>query len=191
MSDVKVAHRLVLLDTNLLVLLCVGSVNPAHISRHKRLQSYDATDFQLLDELVGQAVGVLVLPNIATETSNLLRQISEPFRNAFLVSLRGLIAHSTEIYISSQAAMDDALYFRLGVADTAILAALAMRTEATLITVDHGCIWQRPRAPSRSRISTTFAIGGQISDPRLERLAERVLFDSLCNSSGSHCFKLI
>jgi hypothetical protein len=40
----------VVLDTNLLVLLVVGSVPRNYIGRHKRLSQYSEADFELLVE---------------------------------------------------------------------------------------------------------------------------------------------
>lgn len=67
------APRPLLLDTNLLVLLAVGLADPEKITSHKRLQKYDPVDFENLTTLVESSAKLILCPNIATETSNLIR----------------------------------------------------------------------------------------------------------------------
>lgn len=66
------------LDANLLVLLVVGATGWELIRRHRRLQAFDALDYELLVGLLGNFQQVLVTPNILTETSSLLGQHGEP-----------------------------------------------------------------------------------------------------------------
>ncbi|MGH9477535.1 MAG: hypothetical protein ACRD1C_14630, partial [Terriglobales bacterium] len=61
-----------ILDSNLLVLLTVGTASRAYISRHKRLQAYSEADFDLLVEVIAPVSKVMVTSNTLTETANLL-----------------------------------------------------------------------------------------------------------------------
>ena len=66
------------LDTNLLVLLVVGSESRELISKHRRLEHYSAEDYDILVELLQNAENLFVTPNTLTETSNLVSQHGEP-----------------------------------------------------------------------------------------------------------------
>jgi hypothetical protein len=51
------------IDTNLLVLLTVGSVGRDLIAKHRRLREYTAEDYDLLLNLLGNFDRVFVTPN--------------------------------------------------------------------------------------------------------------------------------
>ena len=71
----------VILDSNLLVLLVVGTTSRSYIGKHKRLRAYTDRDFVLLLEVLSAAQRIIVTPNTVTETSNLAGQIAEPARS--------------------------------------------------------------------------------------------------------------
>ena len=60
------------IDSNLLVLLTVGSVGRDLIAKHRRLREYTAEDYGILVDLLSRFDQVFVTPNTLTETSNLL-----------------------------------------------------------------------------------------------------------------------
>jgi hypothetical protein len=70
----------IVVDTNLLVLLVVGSASIEYINKHKRLTSFSTDDFELLVELIGMFSDIVMLPHILSETSNLIKQIDNPAR---------------------------------------------------------------------------------------------------------------
>ena len=72
------------LDTNLLVLLVVGSESRELISKHRRLEHYSAEDFDILCEFLENANQLYVTPNTLTETSNLVGQHGEPERSLLM-----------------------------------------------------------------------------------------------------------
>ena len=59
------------LDTNLFVLLVVGSESRDLISKHRRLEHYSPEDYDILLDLLEGADQLFVTPNTLTETSNL------------------------------------------------------------------------------------------------------------------------
>src|SRR5690606_37961335 len=89
----------ILLDTNLLVLVCVGQTGLGNISKHKRLRAFDEADFILLRNILEESRELVTLPNIATEASNLIRQTADPLQGAASEALRALISGENEIYI--------------------------------------------------------------------------------------------
>lgn len=124
----------VVLDSQLAVLLCVGLADRKKVTRHKRLSAYDTTDFDLLSALLGLCAEIVVSPNIATETSNLLRSGSQDIR--LQIALRTFVEQSAEIYVESRAAVSHPAYVRLGVSDASILHLLGQYSDTWLLTAD-------------------------------------------------------
>ena len=122
------------IDSNLLVLAVVGSVDVAIIPRHRRLEGYTAADFETLRAILDRGRQIFVTPNTLTEASNLLRQHGEPERSRLMDQLRYLINESEEIVIISAQASANSEFSRLGLTDAALLEAVS--EERPLITVD-------------------------------------------------------
>lgn len=132
----RLRGRRVLIDSNLLVLFCVGMSGPSYIARHKRLREFDATDFELLRGVVEAAEQLRILPNIATETSNLIRHFALPDRDRFSEVLKEAALTFAELPVASEHAVEQLEYARLGLTDAAILWALDEEKDLTLLTSD-------------------------------------------------------
>jgi len=65
----------VLIDSNLLLLLIVGSTNRRYIGLHKNLTDYTESDFELLGTASSMFSEIVLLPHVLAELSNLSRQI--------------------------------------------------------------------------------------------------------------------
>jgi predicted nucleic acid-binding protein len=124
-----------LIDTNLLVLLVVGTAAKEYIAKHKKLTEFTVEDYDLLVKIIARASEVLVTPNTLTETSNLAAYIGEPARSKVLDVLRTVSTDSQERYVPSRAAARRSEFIRLGLADAALLEATAAE-KATLLTAD-------------------------------------------------------
>ena len=122
------------IDTNLLVLLVVGSEGRELIEKHRRLREYSAEDYDVLIELLGRVERVYVTPNTLTETSNLLAQHRDPERSRFFEKLRFIIQESKEVTVASVKASSNSAFNRLGLTDAALLEAVT--PETPLVTVD-------------------------------------------------------
>ena len=122
------------IDTNLLVLLVVGSVGKELIEKHRRLREYSAEDYNILIKLLGRVERVYVTPNTLTETSNLLAQHRDPERSRFFEKLRFIIQESKEITVASGVASSNRVFNRLGLTDAALLEVIS--PETPLVTVD-------------------------------------------------------
>lgn len=114
----------VLLDSNLLVLLMAGISSREYIGRHRRLRDYREEDFDLLIEFIDPMSAVVVTPNILTETSNLLRAISEPARSHIAATFQKLVGTFDARFIQSVRATEQPEFLRLWLTDAAVLAAL-------------------------------------------------------------------
>ena len=122
------------LDTNLLVLLVVGSVSRDLISKHRRLEDYTVEDFDILVEVLEGVNQLYVTPNTLTETSNLLGQHGDPERSLLMGRLEFLIHESQEITVASTKASSNQNFQRLGLTDAVLLEAAT--EEIPLLTVD-------------------------------------------------------
>jgi len=126
-----VENRGVFLDTNLLVLLVVGSVDRGQVERHRRTKRFTVEDYDRLVRLLEGLEQVFVTPNTLTEASNLLERRGDP---RFLRQLRRLIEVSHEIVVVSAEAAAAPAFERLGLTDAALLQAISNRRP--LLTVD-------------------------------------------------------
>ena len=125
---------ILILDANLLVLLVVGRAAREYIGKHKRLRAYSVSDFDLLIKLLSSASKIVITPNTLTETSNLVRQISEPARAQILLVLRELIARHDEHYRDSRSVSKSDEFPRLGLTDAVLLDIAGQY--GTLLTTD-------------------------------------------------------
>ena len=115
--------RGVLVDTNLLVLLLVGSVNRRRILNFKRTQSFNTGDFDVLVHLIGWFGPPLVsTPHVLSQVSDLTDLSGKEFRDARRL-FGATVETIEEIYDSSRVLATDPLFARLGLADAAIASA--------------------------------------------------------------------
>jgi hypothetical protein len=132
----------VVVDTNLMVLLVVGSASKEYIAKHKRLQrDYSVYDFELLGLLIAEFSEIVILPHILAEVSSLARQIKNPARAKVQNALRTLITTATELPIQSASGAQRAEFDELGLTDAVILHLCNMSVNGispTLITCDTG-----------------------------------------------------
>ena len=122
------------LDTNLFVLLVVGSESRDLISKHRRLEHYSDEDYDILLEVLRDADQQFVTPNTLTDTSNLVSQHGEPERSLLMRRLQYFIHESDEIIVSSVDASSNAKFEVLGLTDAALLETAT--AETPLLTVD-------------------------------------------------------
>ncbi len=112
-------RRSILLDSNLLLLLVIGSIDPAWISRYKRTSHYTTEQFGLLSAIVASSQSLVTTPHILTEVSNLANALPEDQRDEFAVQFRLIIAKFEERFVPAITLAKDKL-FRFGIADTAM-----------------------------------------------------------------------
>lgn len=135
MNRVLPAGRsLLLVDTNLLLLLVVGSVDRSQVERFKRTRKYTAEDFDLLAAYVDRFEGLLVTPNVLTEVSNLAGQLADPLRSRVFGTIAVLAVQLAEEYVPSSTVAREPDFVRLGLTDISIL--FATRERASVLTDD-------------------------------------------------------
>lgn len=126
-EDILSKHRRsgVFVDTNLMVVLVLGSYDPNCLERHKRTRFvYEPAHFRLLLSLLSRFERKLTTPNILTEVDNLVRQISEAEQAAIALHFQRLVKEMFEIYQESSAHLGGEFHKKVGLTD-AILIELA------------------------------------------------------------------
>ena len=126
--------RQLILDANLAVLLIVGLADPRLVASHRNLKSYDLKDLDLLKAAVSMSGDLLWCPHLASEVSNLIRQIGGPAKITVTHALARALKGAHEELVSSERGIDHWAYPSLGLND-AILLRLA-QSGATLLTAD-------------------------------------------------------
>ncbi len=115
------------IDANLLILLVVGRVQRDLIGIHRRLKTYSPSDYDILVGLIEPTTKLFVTPNTLTETSNLLtdnRAVDvgkAELRRRLFEELRYLVVESREVVVSSNKAVQNQEYMRLGLTDAVLI----------------------------------------------------------------------
>lgn len=125
---------MILIDTNSLIILVLGVMDPKLISSHKRTSIYEEKNFRDLLLKIGSFDNLITLPNVWTETDNLLNRFKKNQRWSYYQSLKQLVSETSEKYIPSSKALENDLFIELGQTDTLLLT-LALECEL-LITGD-------------------------------------------------------
>jgi len=116
----KYRRKGILVDANLLVVLLVGTLGPAHLTNCRATKSFTPDDFSLLHRFVGEFQTLVTTPHILTEVSNLAGKLPQPLLEQFRVMFSAIVKSLSE---QSRPAMDialDAQFIKFGLTDTAI-----------------------------------------------------------------------
>jgi hypothetical protein len=132
--DVPRRRETIFIDTNLLLVLLVGALDPRQVEQFKRTRAYTRQDYALLAAFVGEFRQMMTTPNVLTEVSNLLGQLAEPMRRRALVGLGSLAGKLDEKYLPSSNLVADHHFPLLGLADTSII--VSVNKAVTVVTDD-------------------------------------------------------
>jgi hypothetical protein len=130
--DSATAHGL-LIDTNLLVLFAVGSVNRNRIDTFKRTRQYSKADWDLLIRVLENFPRLYTVAHILAEVSNLTDLPGTERQHARRV-LKETISLLDEVPVSSACAAEDPVYQQLGLTDAAI--GVVARTHRCAVLTD-------------------------------------------------------
>jgi len=122
-----------ILDTNLMLLLIVGTYSIGRIETFKRTLKYTSSDFRLISNMLARMDRRIITPNIFTETDNFCRQLPEKEYDAVSRTMVRLCAEFMEVYTPSRDALSHPLYSRLGITDCITL---ALASEKHLVITD-------------------------------------------------------
>jgi len=123
-----------LIDTNLLVLFVVGSVNRNRIENFKRTRRYSKGDYELLLRVIEQFDQVYTVAHVMAEVSN-LTDLTGSERLQARRLLKETIAVLIEPEMPSARAAQSPSYADLGLVDAAI-ASIADEHKCTVLTDD-------------------------------------------------------
>lgn len=120
----------VLVDTNLLLLFIVGSINPQLIPQISRTAQYSIKDFQLVESFIEFFSIRVTTPHILTETSNLFgREVD------LQDGLKAFVQVVEERHVEAKHVVDAKPFLKFGITDTGVLAAAS---ENYLVVTDDG-----------------------------------------------------
>lgn len=113
--------RRLIIDTNLLLLLVIGSTADNLIAKHKRTRAFTQGDLVLLERFMSGFREIVVTPGILAEVSNLSAQIGEPLRTSVMETVGCLVARVSENHVPGISVVDSRCFIRLGLVDASIL----------------------------------------------------------------------
>lgn len=112
---------MIIIDTNSLIILVLGLIDPNQKNSHRRTSIYDKKDFYFLIEKIQDLKNLIIFPNVWTELDNLLNGFSGKLKNDYINQLRFLSKTSTESFMSSNKAFELHSIYDLGLTDSIIL----------------------------------------------------------------------
>ncbi len=111
----------ILIDTNSLLVLLLGYLNPKLINTHPRTSIYIENDFYNLLNVIGDLKNLIILPNVWTEADNLLNNFNKDHHYVYLKTLVHLTKKTTEVYVKSNSFELSKELFSLGLTDILLL----------------------------------------------------------------------
>ena len=130
-----ISRNPIIIDTNLLVLLVVGSTSLDFIASHKRTTEYDIDAFRVLEIILEGTTSFIANASTLAETSNFIREFREPGRSAVVATFDSYIKQAAETSINAVTAISRPEYRVLGFTD-AIILEMQKAGSAALITDD-------------------------------------------------------
>lgn len=112
---------MILIDTNALLVLILGLIDPKSISKNKRASIYEEQDFNNLLYIIEDFSRLVILPNIWTELDNLLNNLTGDNKYKYCQILKTLSREITEEYIATNIGINSDLFYELGLTDSLII----------------------------------------------------------------------
>lgn len=119
--------RGLVIDTNLLLIWFIGSLEPELVGRFKRTASYTSADLHVLMSFMAHFERVLTTPHILTEVSNLAGNLADPVRERCWRSFVDRLTVLDERHEPAPALVASGEMARVGLTDAAV-ASLARQT---------------------------------------------------------------
>ncbi len=112
---------MILIDTNALIILIMGRINPKLINTHRRTSIYDEEDYYNLIEFVKDISKIITLPNILTEVDNLLNSDLGKYHYQYIKVFLEFLKQSNEKYFETKKIIESQHFLNLGLTDSAII----------------------------------------------------------------------
>ena len=113
----KFKERDILIDTNLLILLLVGSYDEDKILRFKRTQNYTIEDYEYLKVFLARFENHFYTLNILTEITNLTNSINTEPQYLFFQHIQRVLSVFKEDIVSSDEIMQLKSFLKFGLTD--------------------------------------------------------------------------
>jgi rRNA-processing protein FCF1 len=117
----KYKRKGILVDTNILLLWFVGTVNRSRISQFNRTEKFIPEDYDLLGQILSYFSTIITTPNILTEVNSLINQLGEPERSQCLEILAQWITRLDEFYLESLIITQEEKFTKFGLTDAGII----------------------------------------------------------------------
>lgn len=113
---------MILIDSNSLLVLILGLMDPSLIKNNKRTSIFNENDYYNLCNVIGGLDSLVVLPNIWTEVDNLLNgYYNKGHKYLYINTIIQTIKNTSEKYLESNLIERDSVFYDLGLTDTLIL----------------------------------------------------------------------
>ena len=112
---------MILVDSNALIVLLIGLIDPKLFETHKATSIYDEDDFHELLNVIGDFDQIIVLPNIWTEVDNLLNTFGGNYKYTYVQKIREIIKITSENYIDSKTGSECESFLNIGLTDSLVL----------------------------------------------------------------------
>jgi len=116
----KYKQKGILIDTNILLLGFVGTVNRERISKFNRTEKFVPEDYDTLLQILSDFNKIVTTPNILTEVNSLANQLGEPERSQCLSVFAEGVARLNESYLESTEVVRTDNFTKFGLTDCGI-----------------------------------------------------------------------
>lgn len=123
-----------LLDSNMIVLYCVGRVRRELVGEHRRTREYSEDDWNSLSSIIDVSRSISISSYSVAEASNLAENASHSI--VVLDSLAKFVKRAEEVHTPVREAVEHSAFLRLGATDCALLCELAKNSSLLLMTKD-------------------------------------------------------
>lgn len=135
----RIRGKPLLVDTNLMVLYCIGKIDPAIIPKHRRVNHFTPNNWTLLRNLMTIASELLTTPHVLAEVSNLLGQSTQRDATKLRQQLGIEVATLGERFEAATTIAKRSAFPRVGLADAAITqlatdGVVVLTTDARLVS---------------------------------------------------------
>ncbi|SRR5579872_5691344 len=111
----------VIVDSNLLLLWCIGACDERLVASFKRTKTFSVEDYRLLAIILHQFRRVLSTPNILTEVNSFLGQLDTLYKAACFSRFAEHIGRLDERYLASGGIRRTPAFIKFGLTDAAII----------------------------------------------------------------------
>lgn len=110
----------ILIDTNLLLLLFVGSFNLKLIAEFKRTKQFTVDDFILLQTFFEPFASIVTTPHVLTEVNSFSNQLPNRLKSAYYTEVATQLTTLVEIPFPSISISENAAFLKYGLTDIGI-----------------------------------------------------------------------